>query len=111
MALGRTSFPDTGLVIGVVLDSNGTPPTMPMMIAATASDGTPDGTIEYLSADRRNLIAGGTSANGIFISQDTPYGSTFTANGAKLQAALGYGGLVEGKVSIVVLQFDHPAGT
>jgi hypothetical protein len=103
-AIGLAAFPTQGLVIGIVLDDVGNP--LPNFIVnATAS------TIQYLSADRKSIIAGGTSSNGIFVSRDAPFGTTFTTRGMTVETATGYGGLVDGKVTIVVLQFGMPTHT
>lgn len=107
--LGDSDVPDAGLVIGIVLDDLGNPASG---YTVTSSSGT----VNYLSSDRMNLIAGGTSSSGIFVSEDTPFRqttgadvgaiSTFTTSGAR--PAIGYGGLVEFKVTIVVLQLSPP---
>jgi hypothetical protein len=100
-ALGATEFPTTGLVIGVVLDANGNPvPNLEI----TASQGV----VRYLTADRTGLTTQ-TSANGIFLSEDAPFGATFTASSGGLTAS-GLGGLIEGRATIVVLHFETLAG-
>jgi hypothetical protein len=94
---------DKGLVLGVVLDENGS--------FASGHVVTTDqpATIEYLSPDRGHFVTGGTSSAGIFLSRDAPYGTTFTSqDGTKVTA--GYGGLIAGKVTIVVLQFGTMIG-
>jgi hypothetical protein len=48
-----------------------------------------------------------TTASGIFVSRDAPYGTSFAAAQTN-QAISAMGGLVEGKVTVVVLQFDIP---
>ena len=48
-------------------------------------------------------------ANGIFLSQDAPFGATFTASSGGLTAT-GLGGLIEGRATIVVLHFETLAG-
>ena len=95
-------FPDQGLVIGIVLDYLGNP-VSGLNVATTA------GAVRYLSADRHNIILGGTSASGIFISEDAPFGTTFSAT-SSLHTVAGFGGLVDGKVTVVVLQFGTPVG-
>jgi hypothetical protein len=99
-ALGMAEFPDTGLVVGVVLDPLGTP-----LANQTVSSGT--GTIEYLSADRSSVVAGATTASGIFVSTDADFGTSWSV-ASGVQSASGYGGLVEGKVTVVVLQYQNP---
>ena len=102
-------FPPQGLVIGIVLDFNGNPVTNAVVHPSCESAASPC-TIEYLSADRTTIIAGGTSANGIWLSQDASFPATFTTTNPQLQTqtAAGFGGLVQGKATIVVLQFGQP---
>ena len=97
------SFPDAGIVVGVVLNEQGGPQDN---VSVTTPD--PNIHISYLSASRTNIIAGATSTNGIFMSTDAPYGTLFTANGGTMNDPVGFGGLVQGKVDIVVLQFTQP---
>jgi hypothetical protein len=107
-ALGLVDFPDNGLVVGVVLDPLGNPVQNLQVMSST-------GTVTYLSADRHSVTTTSTSSNGIFMSQDTPYAD---ANGAistfrtstMLQSATGYGGLIDRKATIVILQFQMPQG-
>jgi hypothetical protein len=101
-ALGEPQFPADGLVIGIVIDYLGNP-VQNQVVTATG------GTIAYLSADHHNLIGGGTSSAGIFVSTDAPFGTMFSAS-TSLQTAVGYGGLVDGKVTVVVLQYMTPTG-
>ena len=101
-ALSQTSFPDSGLVVGVVLDHLGNP-------AGGLTIATTDGTIKYLSADRHNTAGTMTSTNGIFVSDDAMFGATFSAVSGGQQATA-IGGLIDGKVTIVVLQIPAPTG-
>ncbi len=101
-ALGAPSFPSTGLVVGVVLDANGNP-------QSNLTVSTSQGTVSYLSADRTGLQAR-TSTNGVFLSEDAPFNSTFSVSSGGLTAS-GLGGLIEGKVTVVVLQFEQVAGS
>ena len=50
-----------------------------------------------------------TSSNGIFMSQNTPYGTAFHASN-NLQSTTGFGGLIDGKVNIVILQCKMQTG-
>jgi hypothetical protein len=103
VAIGQPQFPDKGLVVGIVLDYLGNP--APNFIV-TASD--PSAHIDYLSANRRNLILGGTSTSGAWVSVDAPFKTRFsTQSGTPPQIATGFGGLVANKVTIVVLQLDQ----
>ena len=111
-ALDMNEFPDAGLVVGVVLDDLGNPAAN---ATVTTSSSTGSATIAYLSADGSSFTSGSaavTSTNGIFVSVDAPYGTIFSVP-ASLQTAPPpqLGGLVQGKVTIVVLQFKQPSST
>ena len=101
-AISEPAFPEQGLVVGIVLDSLGDP-VEGANVSATG------GSIVYLSSDRQNIITGGTSSNGIFVSQDAPFKTTFSYS-AGLQSAVGLGGLVDNKVTVVVLKLATPIG-
>jgi hypothetical protein len=103
-ALRLTSFPSQGLVVGIVLDYFGNPAVGYEVRPPLGSPAT----VEYLSADRTAIIAGMTSMNGIFLSRDAPYLTTFQTHNMAGQVATGYGGLVDGKVTIAVVQFTQP---
>ena len=109
-ALGLVEFPDNGLVIGVVLDPLGNP--VQTSSRSSPSTGTVTSTCRPTGTTRPTTT---TSSNGIFMSQDTPYAdadgtiSTFRTS-TMLQTATGYGGLIDGKVTIVILQFQLPQG-
>lgn len=101
-ALNLTAFPDKGLVIGMVLDDVGNP--LPNMTV------TPSGmnvSIGYLTDDRQNIVGGSTNTPGVFVSTDAPFGTTFSVR-AGMQMVTGIGGLVSGKVTVVILQFPLP---
>ncbi|MBP9086352.1 MAG: hypothetical protein KBG15_09540 [Kofleriaceae bacterium] len=91
-------FPDEGLVIGMVRDFQGNPASG-VMVRASA------GTIAYLSADRSAVGGTVTSSSGIFVSRSAPFETTFSANG---NVAPVVGGLVLGKVTIVLLELMPP---
>jgi hypothetical protein len=102
-ALGLIEFPSNGLVIGMVLDELGNP--IPNVQVTTSRDDAIDpGIVVYLSSDRHSVAMTTTSSNGIFMSQNTPYGTAFHAS-SMLQSTTGFGGLIDGKVTIVILQF------
>lgn len=104
-ALGLMSFPDPGgLVVGLVLDKNLNPITNAEVTPSCAGC-----TIKYLSSDRTGLVTGGTSDNGIFMSLDAPYGTAFSSPAipATTLAPI-LGGVVEGKVTIVIIQDKEP---
>lgn len=101
-ALGQTSFPDTGLVVGIVLDNQGNP-------AGGLTVTTTNGTIQYLSADRLSVTGTTTSSNGIFVSTTAAFGSTFAVMSSGREAKA-IGGRIDGKVTIVVLQLPDQTG-
>ncbi len=95
--LQMAAFPDEGLTIGIVVDQLGSPVANYMVRAS-------NGTVQYLSADRKSVIAGNsTSTSGIWVSRDAQFGTKFTT-GLGAAMATGIGGLVAGKVTVVVLQ-------
>ncbi len=101
-AYSLPSFPAQGLVIGMVLDNVGNPAPN---VTVVASDGT---AVSYLDTTRTHLVVGGTTTNGIFMSTAAAYGTTFTAQGNGINDPTGFGGLIQGKVNVVVLQFTNP---
>lgn len=102
-ALGKTAFPDQGLVIGMVVDEFFNPVSGVQVNSTCATC-----PVKYLSADRMGLVTGGTSTAGIFLSEDTPFGTTFSIPSVVAQPVLG--GLVEGKVTVVIIQDKAPIG-
>jgi hypothetical protein len=101
-ALSLLQFPEEGLTVGVVLDNVGTP-SSGFVVSATS------GTVEYINATRTGLTTGSTSTSGIFVSRDAPYGTNFTTFMFN-QTVNGIGGLVDGNVTVVILQFEDPVG-
>ncbi|MGE3547937.1 MAG: hypothetical protein AB7L28_28695, partial [Kofleriaceae bacterium] len=99
-ALAMTSFPDTGLTIGIVVDEN-TAPVADKVVTSSL------GTVTYIAADRSGIVPDKTSASGIFVSTDAPYGAVFSTNNGQLTIT-GIGGRVRGKVTIVVLELTDP---
>lgn len=101
-AMSLATFPEGGLTIGIVLDAVGAP------IPGAVVDAT-GGTVEYINATRTGLVTGQTSNSGIFVSRDAPYGTTFStfAIDATVSAL---GGIVDGRVTVVILQSDTPIG-
>lgn len=100
-SLSLPAFPEQGMTVGIVLDHLGNP-APGFAVSATA------GTVEYLNDTRNGLTTGQTSMSGIFVSRDAPYHTFFSAFGP--QPVTGIGGLVDGYVTMVVLQFDQPIG-
>ncbi len=114
-ALGEPTFPNGGLVVGLAIDQNGKPIAgRPITTDHDADCMMATGTNipcvdNYLSADLMHIVAGGkTSTSGVFVSTQAPYGTTFTLGGTN-PPVNGFGGLVDGKVTIVILQASQPS--
>jgi hypothetical protein len=104
--LGLGRLPPQGLTIGLVLDPQGRPASG---YEVTSLPGTP---ISYLTADHQVVPGGGsTTSSGLFVSEAALYGTSFTARNSTLSlTAAGIGGLVRGRVTIVILQLAPVAG-
>lgn len=101
-ALALAQFPAEGLTIGIVIDQNSAELANQVVTASA-------GTVAYLSADRTSVGGTATSASGVFVSTDAPFGTVFsTAGGTPVTTAVAVGGLISGKVTIVVLQLKPP---
>ena len=99
-SLGLSEFPDEGLTVGMVVDgtANGVPNYTVVPSGA--------GSVVYVSDD--GLVGGSaTSKTGIFVSRDAPFGTMFSATGVKPTVSA-VGGLVAGKVTIVIVPFAPP---
>lgn len=102
-ATGQASFPDAGMTIGIVLDHSNNPAAGQTVTAMPPAGVSP--VIQYLSADRTTIGGTQTSASGIFVAQDAPYGTMFSVPGALAEKL---GGRVQGKATIVVIQLPAP---
>jgi hypothetical protein len=103
-SLGASMVPINGLTLGVVLD-----PALNPVAGATVRTsvvGGMAGTVRYLTKAGFSATASSTSDTGIFVSTDAAFGTEFTAHAAGLTDAIGVGGLVSGRVTIVVLQLE-----
>ena len=101
-AIKANVFPTEGLTIGMVVDEQ-LNPAANFTVTSTA------GTVEYLSADRRGLIdTTVATASGMFVSRDAPYGTDFSTGGGAFNVTTKRGGMVEGKVTVVLLQLAKP---
>jgi hypothetical protein len=103
--LGLPKLPPEGLTIGVLLDEQGNP------AGGYQIRTSPDTLVQYLNASSQ-VVPGGlaTTATGMFVSMDAPYGSDFRAfKGDQTPRALGLGGRINGKVTIVVLRLGAGA--
>jgi hypothetical protein len=100
-ALPNKSFTlDHGLVLGIILDANGAPVANQ---GVAASD--PLATIGYLTANGSAFTGSATAASGIFESTNAAFDTTWTLQSGAMLAMTGFGGLVDGMVTLVVLQF------
>jgi hypothetical protein len=98
-ALGLGGVPDEGLTMGIVVNASGRPVENVVVSAST-------GTVSYLVEQPGTpdmFVTGATSATGVFVSRDAPFGTAFSAVVAG-QPIQGIGGLVEGRVTIVILR-------
>jgi hypothetical protein len=91
-------FPDDGLVVGIVRDFNGNPAAN-IVVRSSA------GSIQYINASRTDIGGASTSTSGMFVSTNAPFGTTYAANGTTLSVV---GGLIFGKVTVVVLDLPPP---
>jgi hypothetical protein len=103
-AANLTAFPSKGLVVGIVLSQAFLPVSGVKVQANCPMDLPTCGAIsvQYLSEDRLSLTTDNTHSTGIFISTDAPFRSTFNRLGQAVP--LVYGGLVDNKVTTVVIQ-------
>jgi hypothetical protein len=103
-ALGLAQVPDAGLVIGIAVDENLAPAPNVVVTADPPDTTTPH--VTYLSPNLDAIITGGTSTGGVWVSTDAPYSTSFSGSDGSptgiYPAVLG--GLVSGKITIVVLQ-------
>lgn len=101
-AVPLSQFPPEGLTVGLVLDRDG----KPLANQAVSATG---GTVQYLSSDRNSVVGTMTSASGVFVSLDAPFGTVFsTTSGLPPETPTGIGGRIENKVTIVILRFTGP---
>jgi hypothetical protein len=63
--------------------------------------------VKYLTGQGM-LSTTGTSNNGIFVSRDAPFGTMFATSRPGRPTVTGVGGMVAGKITVVVLQLDNP---
>ena len=94
-SLGMSKFPDEGLTVGMVVDTTMARGVSDYVVTA------PNATVSYLSPS--GMFGGSTtSASGIFVSRDAPFGTLFSATGPSATVPA-IGGLVAGKVTIVIV--------
>ena len=103
-AMDVDSTPADGLVVGRVVDHTGAP-------LANVNVMPSEGSVEYLSADRSTLVGNDTTASGLFIARDVPFGSTWTAvhnvDGRRENGQV-RGGLIEDKVTALLIRMSPP---
>jgi len=96
----------SGLTVGIIRDFDGNPSALHRIVATTPTGDHP--TVDYVSQDGTTLndattgLGIQTSVSGIFLSRDAPFGTTFATadtNGGTIEHL---GGLVDGKVTVVV---------
>ncbi|MBL0220532.1 MAG: hypothetical protein IPQ07_42520 [Myxococcales bacterium] len=103
-ALSLTSFPVHGLTIGIVLDPSGNSVANQVVTPSA-------GTVQYFAGDRATVGGTKTTSSGVWVSTDAPFGTTFsTFGGTPPTTVQRIGGLIDGKVTIVVLQFGGGTG-
>lgn len=102
-ALGLPDFPSSGMVLGVVVGRVGTP-------VAGAEVQVAGGTVTFLDETGTAASAGTTTtASGLFVSTDAPFGGDWLVTGAGPVVNLPVGGLVTGKLTVMVIELDEDA--
>lgn len=111
-ALGASTFPPEGLVVGVVLNEFNAPVAGATVTPSTNGVPCTLCDVKYLSADRSTFTSSSTSSNGIWVSTKSPFLTTFTAQLPQQPnpTATVLGGIVDGKVTVVVLQQSTSVG-
>lgn len=101
---GSALLPPEGLTVGLVVDQALSPVRGAVVSSAM-------GTVEYLS-DTGGLSSTATGASGVFVSRDAPFGSQFSISGGVGRPAIvGQGGLVSGKITVVILAASGDAAS
>jgi hypothetical protein len=107
-ALGLSTFPDEGLTIGMTVDS--VFPKSGVTVSAELGGVPIANAVQYLSANRMTVGGTMTTSSGIWVATGAPYGTIFRATNGPT-TAVSIGGLVKGKVTIVLLQLDNIVGS
>lgn len=99
-ALGLESFPETGILIGRVVDEGFSPISG---VAVTPSDAA---SVLYLNDDLSAASQGLSSNSAFFVSTDVTFGSSWTASAfdGRRHSGSPRGGLVQGKVSTLLIR-------
>jgi hypothetical protein len=106
-AANLTAFPSRGLVVGIVLNQS-FGPVSGAIVTSPCETTDPNCKIKYLSQDKLSFNETATGSSGIWISEDAPYGSIFNRKGQDVPTV--FGGLVDNKVTIVVIQEPGSGG-
>jgi hypothetical protein len=106
--LAPKEFPKDGLTIGIVVDQASKPIQGMTVTSHGIGQGSDATTVRYLSNQGSSLIDGATSENGIFVSTNASFGTTFSTSGGPggRQEISAVGGLVKDRVTVVVLQYS-----
>jgi hypothetical protein len=101
--LGGGAFPSEGITVGVVVDELSNP-VQNFTITPTT------GTVIYPPATSTgtDVARTSTSTSGLFVSRDAAFGTQFFARG-QMPGASAIGGLVAGKVTVVVIPVSRSA--
>lgn len=111
--LGEERFPATGMVIGRVLDHNGSP----LEGVTLTVSGQPDVVVEYLNENRTAFDGVASASHGYFISRNAPFGSVWRAfhpDGRREAAGTLRTGVVQNRISPLILrmrQVDELVGS
>jgi hypothetical protein len=97
--LGLMEFPEAGLTLGMVVDTLGHPVAGAVVSASM-------GTVEYQAGQGSAFGPGATGEDGIFVSRNAIFGTEFSMGAG---GSTGIGGLVAGRLTVVILQADAPA--
>lgn len=98
-ALGLGDFPGAGLTVGLVVDERDVP-VAGLAVTADASG------VLYLDDAGEAIVPGATetAASGLFVAQQSPYGTMFSVQPPGAPAVAEIGGRIDGKATIVVLR-------
>tara|TARA_R110002096_G_scaffold143328_1_gene299096 strand:+ start:56782 stop:57864 length:1083 start_codon:yes stop_codon:yes gene_type:complete len=99
-AIGATTFPEEGILIGRVIDEF----SQPMAgVVVTPSDGS---SVLYLNEDLTTATPGTTSSSAFFVSTDVAFGAEWTASsfGGERHTGDPRGGLIRGNVSTLIIR-------
>ncbi len=104
-ALGLLSPPAAGMVVGLVLRPDGIQPMAGVVVTASP----PGATVHYLSEDMSTTVGvTSTQSSGLFVSLDADFLTSWSGRqvlpGLQVTEQPGFGGLLSGNVTVVVLR-------